>query len=317
MGATKTKCELESLVGVYRSQPFEVSSSTPLEPQPQNNINEDNSSYTSLVSPSSTQLSPPLSVHKSKNNSQKKPLASSLENSNVNGNKTETKPTSGEKPLFKPKEPDNSVHVNSLKNTSVGQSQPSNHKVKKVGGNKTNSLFSFSKNPLSKSEKRNKPPHNSVQVNSSKNPLKFATMGQSQSLNNNGKNVDGNKSKTQSASSRNPLARTEKHNEPVETNKSLDNMVQSMNPKSKAPAPKGILQNVKPPALPTTHDENSTSLQLIHNSSTSLKLTDDNSVMLKLSDKSTSLKLTEGSSTSLKLETQIPLHVSEQEESES
>jgi hypothetical protein len=71
-----------------------------------------------------------------------------------------------------------------------------------------------------------------------------------------------------------------------------------MKPKNRVPVPKGILQKVKPPPFPTTHDD----------SSTSLTLTDDNS---------TSLKPTDRSPASLKQKTPLPLYVLEQDESES
>jgi hypothetical protein len=321
MKETKSSSELGSLVGMYRSQPFEVSSSTPLAPQPHNNVTASSSS----VSPPSTQLSPSSSVHKLKINSQKKLPASSLENPSVgqsqpskhkqkteDGKKMKTKPASGRNPLSKPNKLHNSTQVNSLTNLSVGQSQPSDHKGKKEDGNETKSLFSFTKNPLSKPEKHNKPPNNSVQ-----NPSVFAATGQSQPSNNKGKNADGNKSKVQSASSKNPIAKPEKHNQSVDAKRPPDNMGQSMKSKSKDPAPKGILQKVKPLPLPTTDDYNASSLKLTCSSTTSLKLTDNSSVTLRQTDHSTPLKLTAGNSSSLKPKTPIPLYILEQEESES
>jgi hypothetical protein len=326
MKTNTSSSELGPLVGVYRSRPFEVSSSTPLVPQPQDNMTTSSSSQRTLVSPSSTQLSPPSSsAHKLKTDSQKKLPASSLENppmgqlqpskhkkNKEDGNKTKTKPASGKNPLSKPNKPDNSAQVDSLTNLSVGQSQPLDQNRKKVNGNETKSLFSFIKNPQSKPEKHNKQPHNSVQ-----NPSMFAATGQSQPSNNKGNNADRNKFKAQSAFSKNPLAKPEKHDQIVDAKISPTSMEQSMKPKSKAPAPKGILQKVKPPQLPTANDDNATSLKLTGSSSTLLNETDDSSVTLRHTDDSTSLKLTDGNTSSLKPKTPIPLYILEQEESES
>lgn len=302
MKATNSRSELGSLDGVYRSQPFEVSSSVSLIPQSYN-ITAGSSSHKSQTSPPSEQLSTHSSLlHKPKTDLWKKPPASSLESppeepSKYNreiddGTKTKTKSASGKNPLSKPTE-HNSVHTD-----SVGQPQISSHKEKASDGNKIKSLFSFSKNPLSKKEKHNQPTHDSMQLSSPKNPLLFAAIGQSQISHNEGENADRNKLKAQYASIKNPLARPDKQNIPVEAKKPPDCLGQSLKLKSRVPVPKGILQNVKPPPLPTTHD----------NSSTSLTLTDNNSISLKPNDRSTA---------SLKQKTPLPLYVLEQDESES
>jgi hypothetical protein len=320
MNETRSSNELRSLVGMYRSQPFEVSSSTPLAPQPYGNVTASSSSHKSMVSPSSTQLSPPSSsLHKFKINSQKKLPASSLQNPPMgkaqpskhrekaeDGKKMKTKPACDRNPLSKPNELHNSTQMNSLTEPSVGQSQPSDHKRQKDDGNGTKSLFSFPKNPFSKPQKYNKP-HN--------NPTACAATGQSQSSKTKAMNANGYKSKAQSVSTKNPLVKPEKHNQSVDAKRPLDSMGQSMKPKSKALAPKGILQEVKP--LQTTDDDNASSLKLTGSGTTSLKLTDSSSVTLIQTDDSTSLKLNGSESSSIKSKIPIPLHILEQEESES
>jgi hypothetical protein len=310
MKTTKRSSELGSLDGVYRSQPFEASSSAPLIPQSYS-ITADSSSHKSQISPSSEQLSTyPTLLHKSKTDLWKKPPAPSTESApeepsqpsrhnrkTEDGTKTKTKSASGKNPLFKPTE-HNSVHTYSLQNPSVGQPQPSSHKEKASDGNKIKSLFSLSKNPLSKQEKHNKPTHNPMQVNSPKNPPLFAAMGQSQLSHNVGQNADGNRLEAPYVPIKNPLAKPDKQKKPLEAKKPPDFLGQSMKPNSKVPVPKGILQKVKPPSLPTTQDD----------SSTSLTLADDNI---------TSLKQTDTSSASLKLKTTLPSYVLEQDESQS
>jgi hypothetical protein len=310
MKATNSSSELGSLHGIYRSQPFEVSSSAPLIPQSYNII-AGSSSHKLQISPSSEQLSTHSSLlHKSKTDLWKKPLASSIESPHEeppqpsrhnrkieDGTKIKTKSASGKNPLSKPTE-HNSVHIDTLQKPPVGQPQPSSHKEKASDGNKIKSLFSLSENPLSKQEKHNKPTHNSMQVSSPKCPPLFAAMGQSQLSHNEGQNADGNRLEAPYAPIKNPLAKPDKQNKPVEGKKPPDCLGQSMKPKNRVPAPKGILQKVKPSPLPATHDD----------SSTSLTLTDDNS---------TSLTPTDRSPASLKLKTQLPLYVLEQDESES
>lgn len=315
MNATTSSDELGSLAGVYRSQPFEVSSSTPLATQPHNNLTASSSSHKSLASPLSAQLSLPLlSANKFKINSKKKLPASSPENlpvgesqptkhkqDNEDGKKKKTKPTSGNNTLLAPNELHSSTQMTSLTNLSVGQSQPSNQKEKKEDGNKTKSLFSFTKNPLPKPENHNKPSNNSVQ-----NPPVFAATKQQKLSNKKEKNADGNKSKVLSSTSKNPLSKPEKNNQPVDVKRPPDSMGQSMKPKSKVPAPKGILQKAKSPPLPNTDDN-----------APSLKLTDNSSVTLRQTDDSSPLKPTDGNSSLLKTKTPIPLYILEQEESES
>lgn len=301
MKATNSSSELESLYGVYRSQPTEVSSSAPLLPLSHNII-----AGRSQISPSSEHLSThPSLLHKSKTDLWKKPPASSIESppeepSQRHNRKfedgTKTTSASSKNPLSMPTE-HNSVHTNSLQYPSMGQTQPSSHKKKSSDGNKIKSIFSLTKNPLSKQEKHNKPIHNSMQMSSSKIPPPFATVGQSQLSHNEEENADGNRLEAPYAPIKNPLAKPDKQIKPVEVKKPPDYLGQSMKPKSRVPVSKGILQKVNPPQLPT-HDD----------SSTSLTLTDDNN---------TSLKQTDRSSASLKLKTPLPLHVLEQDEAES
>lgn len=308
MKATNSSSELESLYGVYRSQPIEVSSSAPLISQSYNII-AGSSSHKSQISPSSEQLSThPSLLHKSKTDLWKKPPASSIESPSEEPSQpsrhnrkfedeTKTKPASGKNPLSMPRE-HNSVHTDSLQYPSMGQTQPSSHKKKSSDGNKIKSLFSLTKNPLSKQEKHNKQTHNSMQMSSSKIPPPVATVGQSQLSHNEGQNTDGNRLEAPYAPIKNPLAKPDKQIKPAEAKKPPDGLGQSMKPKSRVPVPKGILQKGNPPPLPTTHDD----------SSTSLTLTDDNN---------TSLKQTDRSSASLKLKTQFPMNVFEQDKSES
>jgi hypothetical protein len=309
MKAINSTSELGSLDdGVYRSQPFEVSSSAPLIPQSYNIITG-SSSHKSQIPTSSEQLSTHSSLlHNSKTDLWKKPPASSTEsppeepsrpsrhNRKIEfGTKTKTNSASGKNPLSKPTE-HNSVHL--LQNPSVGQPQPSSHKEKASDGNKIKSLFSLSKNPLSKQQKHNKPTHNSMQVSSPKSPPLLAAMGQSQLSHNEVENADSSRLEAPYVPIKNPLAKPDKQNKPVEAKKPPDCLGQSITPKSRVPVPKSILQKVKPPPLPTAHDD----------SSTSLTLTDDNSKSLKPTDRS---------SASLKLKTPLPLYVLEQDESES
>ncbi|PNF36130.1 hypothetical protein B7P43_G10962 [Cryptotermes secundus] len=305
MKATNSSSELESLYGVYRSQPTEVSSSAPLLSL-SHNIIAGSSSYKSQISLSSEQLpTHPSLLHKSKTDLWKKPPASSIESPPEEPSRhnrkfedgTKTKSASSKNPLSMPTE-HNSVHTNSLQYPSVGQTQPSSHKKKSSDGNKIKSLFSLTKNPLSKQEKHNKPTHNSMQMSSSKIPPPFATVGQSQLSHNEEEDADGNRLEAPYAPIKNPLAKPDKQIKPVEVKKPPDYLGQSMKPKSRVPVSKGILQKVNPPQLPTTHDDSSTSLTLTDNNNTSLKQTDR-------------------SSASLKLKTPLPLHVLEQDESES
>jgi hypothetical protein len=80
MKATNIRSELSSLDGVYRSQPFEASSSAPQTPQSYNVI-AGSSSHKSVILPSSGKLSiNSSSMHTSKTDLLKIPTASSLEN---------------------------------------------------------------------------------------------------------------------------------------------------------------------------------------------------------------------------------------------
>jgi hypothetical protein len=174
---------------------------------------------------------------------------------------------------------------------SVGQPQPRSHKEKTADGNKIKSQFPLSKNPLSKQEKYNEPPHNTMRVSSPQNPPVCAATWQPQLSQNEEENAYRSRLKTQSIPNKNPLARPEKQNKPVEAKKAPDSLGQSMKPK-------GILQKLKPISLPTVHDDRSTSLTP----------TDDGA---------TPLRPNGGSSTSLKLKTALPLYDLEQDESES
>jgi hypothetical protein len=300
MKATNSGRELESLDGVYRSHPFEVSTSAPLAPQSYNII-AGSSSHTSPISPSSEKLSVHSSIlHTSKTDLWKIPTASSLEGPPVgssqpskhnrkieDGAKSILNSASGKNLLSKPTE-HNSVHIDSLKNLPARQPQPTSHKEKASDGNKMKFLFPLGKNPLSKQEKHNKPPQNSIQVSSPQNPPLFAAMGYPQLSQNEGKNVDENRLTAQTVPNKNPLARQDRQTKPVEARQSPYSFGQSKKPK-------GILQKIKPPTLPTTHGDSSHTLN----------------------DNTTSLRSNEGSSTSLVLKTPLPLYVLEQDESES
>jgi hypothetical protein len=310
MKATNSSSELGSLEGIYRSQPFEVSSSEPLIPRSYNII-AGSSSHISQISPSSEQLSTHSSLlHKSKTDLWKKPPASSIEsppeessqlsrhNHKIEvGTKIKTKSASGKTPLSKTAE-QNSLHTDSLQNPPMRQPQLSSHKEKASDGNNKKSLFSLSKSPLSKQEKRKKPTHNSMQVSSPKNPPPYAAIGQSHLSHNERQNADGNRLEVPYASIKNPLGKPDRQHKPVEAKMPPDYLEQSIKPKSRVPAPEGILQKVKPPPLPTAHDDSSTSLTLTDDSITSPKPADRNSA-------------------SLKLKTSLPLYVLEQDNSES
>jgi hypothetical protein len=297
MKETKSGRELRSLDGVYRSHPFEVSTSAPLAPQSYNII-ANSSSHASPISPSSEKLSVHSSIlHASKTDLWKIPTASSLEgppvgssqpskhDRKIDGAETISNSASGKNLLSKPTE-HNSVHTDSLKNLPAGQPQPTSHKEKASDRNRIKFPFH---NPLSKQEKHNKPPQNSKQVSSPQNSPLFAAMSHPQLSQNEGENVDRNRLTAQTVPNKNPLARQDKQTKPVEARQSPDRFGQST--KSK-----GILQKIKPPTLPTTHGDSSHTLNY---------------------DNTTSLRPNEESSTSLMLKTPLPLYVLEQDESES
>jgi hypothetical protein len=159
--ATKSGSELQSLVGVYRSQPFEVASAAPLVLQP-HNATASSSSHKSQLPPSSKQLSPPSSsAHKFKTDSKKKYPASSSgnppmgqsqpskqEQKNSTGKKKETKSTHGKNQLSKSKNPPAFE--------TMGQSQPSHSKEQNRDRNKSKDQSATTKNPLAKLDKHNK-----------------------------------------------------------------------------------------------------------------------------------------------------------------
>jgi hypothetical protein len=232
MKGTNKRSELRSLDGVYRSQPFEASTSAPLAPQSYNTI-AGSSSHKSPISPSSEKLSTHSSLLRgSKTGFWKKPTASSLEG---------------------PPE---------------GPSQPSKHNRKIDEGAKTKSNSASGKNPLSKQKKHNKAPQNSIQLSSPQNPPLFAAMGQPQLSQNEGENVDGNRLRAQSVPNKNPLARPDIQNKLVEGSLGQSTKPKAILQKVKPPTLPTTYDDSS--NSHTLNDGNSTSLRPTERSSSSL-----------------------------------------------
>jgi hypothetical protein len=157
---SKSKNDLSSSVGVYRSHPFEVASAAPLVRQP-NNTTASSSSHKSQLPSSSKQVLPPSSsAQKFKTDSQKNHQASSFQSpkvgqsqpsiqdqKNSEGKKSKTKSTHGKNPLSKPKNPPALA--------AMGQSQPSDRKGDNMDRNKSKDQSAATKNPLAKLDKHN------------------------------------------------------------------------------------------------------------------------------------------------------------------
>jgi hypothetical protein len=143
------------------------------------------------------------------------------------------------------------------------------------------------------------------------NPL----VGQLQSSASKQDNEDRNKSKHQSATSKNPLARLDRHDKRAE--KPPQRMGQNKKPKNRAPVPVSILHTELPPP-PVTHNGNSSLLELNYVNHTSRRLTDYNRTSPREIDNTQiSLKPGHGGPTTIKSKTPIPQYVTDQDESES
>jgi hypothetical protein len=150
-------------------------------------------------------------------------------------------------------------------------------------------------------------------ASSSENPLVL----QSQLSGSKQDQTDRNKSKHQSATPKNPLAKPDEHDERSKAEKPPRSKGQNMKPENKVPVPKRILQTELPP-LPVTHDDNSKVLELNDDYYTSRKLTDDNRTSRRETDDNrVSHKPGHGGSKALKSKTPIPQYVTGQDESES
>jgi hypothetical protein len=285
MEASKSSSELSSVVGVYRSQPFEVASAAPLVRQP-NNATASSSSHKSQLPSSSKRLLPPSSsAQKFKTNLQIKHPVSSFESQlvgqsqpskqdqkNTEGKKTKTKSMHGKNPLSKPKNPPAFV--------TMGQSQSSHSNGDNIDRNKSKDHSASTKNPLAKLDKHN-------ELSKAKRPP--------QSMEQNMKP----KSKVPVPKSNFQKAKPPPSPATHDDNSSLE------------------LTDSSSTCLKLT-DDNHTSFKLTDDNHTSFKLIDDNHTSFKLTDDNhTSPKPTRGGSTTFKLKTPIPLYVMQHEESES
>jgi hypothetical protein len=129
---------------------------------------------------------------------------------------------------------------------------------------------------------------------------------------------DKSKSKHQSATPRNPLAKIEVQNERSRAEKPPQSRGQNVKPKNEVPAPKSILHTKLPP-IPAEHNGSSSFLKLNNDNHTSRKLPDDNRTSPReIDDNYVSLKPGHGVSKAAKPKAPaIPQYVTEQEESES
>jgi len=128
---------------------------------------------------------------------------------------------------------------------------------------------------------------------------------------------DRNMPKHQSATPRNPLAKTGEHNGHSRAERPPQGTGQNVKPKNKAPIPKSILQSKLPPP-PVTHDGNSSLQKLNNDNHTSRQLTNDNRTYPRdIDDNYVSHETGHGGSRALKSKTPIPKYVMEQDESES
>lgn len=210
-------------------------------------------------------------------------------------------------------------YPSSLEKNPTGRSQPSKQHQKNSEGKKTETKHTHGTNPLTEP----------------RNPPAFATTGQSQPLGSKRDNTDRNKSKHQSATTKNPLAVLDKPYEHLHAEKPPQSMGQNVKPNSKVPVPKSTLLKAKLQPPPATHDDNSSGLKLTDNSSTLLdykhkrfQLTDDHHTSSKLTndnrasprdidDNRVSLRPGHGGSTAWKSKTPIPLQVTEEDITES
>jgi len=150
-------------------------------------------------------------------------------------------------------------------------------------------------------------------TSSSENPL----VGQSQPSGSKQDKEDTNKSKHQSATPKNPLAKLDIHNERSKSKTPPQSMWQKMKPKTEVTVPKSILQTKQPP-LPVTHDGNSSVLILNDDDNRSGKLTNDNRTSLReIDDNIVSHEPGRGGSIALRSKMPIPQYVTEHDESES
>jgi hypothetical protein len=150
-------------------------------------------------------------------------------------------------------------------------------------------------------------------ASSSENP----PVGQSQPSGSKQDKKDRNKSKYQSATPKNPLARSDEHNERLRAVKPPQGTGQNTRPKNKAPVPKSIVHTKLPP-IPVAHDGNSSLPKLNDGNHTSHKLTNDNRTYPRdIDDNYVSHEPVHGDSRAPKSKMPIPKYVSEQDESES
>jgi hypothetical protein len=158
-------------------------------------------------------------------------------------------------------------------------------------------------NPKSDSKKKNIAP-------SPEKPL----MGQSQPSGSKQDKKDRNKSKHQSATPKNPLAKPDEHD------KGSEALYENMKPRNEVPVRKSILQTELPP-IPVTHYVNSSELELNHDNHTSHKPTHDNRTSRReIDDNHVSHKSGRSVPVALKSKAPkapIPQYVTEQDESES
>jgi hypothetical protein len=147
---------------------------------------------------------------------------------------------------------------------------------------------------------------------SSENPL----VGKSQPSGSKQDKEDKNKSNYQSATPKNPLAKLDKHDERSEAETPPQSMWQNMTPKNEFTVPKSI-HRTKQPALPATHDGNSSEFILNDDNKSSRKLTNDNRTSPReIDDDRISHEPGRGGPIALKSKTPIPQYITEHDESE-
>jgi len=181
----------------------------------------------------------------------------------------------------------------------------SSHKFKQLPSSKQLPPPSSSDHKFKKDSKKKYP------ASSSENPL----VGQSQPSGTKQDKEDTNKSKYQSATPKNPLAKLDKCDERSKAETPPQSMWQHMKPKNKVTVPKSILQTKQPP-LPVTHDDNS-SVLILNDDNSSGKLTNNRISPREIDDNIVSHKPGRGVSIALRSKTPIPQYVMDHDESES
>lgn len=176
------------------------------------------------------------------------------------------------------------------------------------------SLSSKQEPPPSSSDNKFK---TNSKINYPASSSEYPLVGQSQPSGSKEDKKDRNKSTHQSATPKNPLAKTDEHDDRPTAEKPPQGIRKNMKPKYRAPIPTSILQTKLPPP-PVTQDGNSSLLQLNDDNHTSRKLYNDNHTYPRdIDDNYVSHEPGHGGSRALKSKAPIPRYISDHDESES